>query len=220
MAAADAALAELGGLQLTGATAEGGKEAAAAGWWLEGGSAAGESGWEEGAGWRDAQPQPQHSQRQPSQQQQQQQQQRAAPPLRPGSAESAAFLAVLSQQFPEYSEAVLADLLAQAGGSLEATLGTLCSLESEMQGLAALEGAGDAALEKVGGGGTFFLVTQISTLHGCAVLSALERACSASRQPLRVCPVFCCRLHTVARPALRLLHCRPAGWQQRCTSLR
>lgn len=58
-----------------------------------------------------------------------------------GSAEQSAFLSVLSQQFPEYSPASLAALLEQQGGSLEATVEVLCSLESELQGQAAL-GAG------------------------------------------------------------------------------
>lgn len=62
----------------------------------------------------------------------------------------AAFLGVLSQQFPEYSHASLAELLEQQGGSLEAAAEVLCSMESEVQGQAALGGpSGEAA--QVGG---------------------------------------------------------------------
>ncbi|GAB4816909.1 hypothetical protein N2152v2_003955 [Parachlorella kessleri] len=58
--------------------------------------------------------------------------------LQGSSAEMGAFLSVLAQQFPEYSDAVLRELLEEQGGSLEATVDMLFSLEWELQGQAAV----------------------------------------------------------------------------------
>ena len=51
-----------------------------------------------------------------------------------GAAGQAAFLAVLAEQFPLLSEQALHQLFAEQGGSLAATIHTLCSLESEIEG--------------------------------------------------------------------------------------
>lgn len=51
-----------------------------------------------------------------------------------GPAAHAAFLAVLGEQFPLFSHAALRQLFEEQGGSLAATIHTLCSLEAEIQG--------------------------------------------------------------------------------------
>ena len=51
-----------------------------------------------------------------------------------GPAAEAAFLAVLGEQFPLFSAAALAQLFAEQGGSLAATIHTLCGLEAELEG--------------------------------------------------------------------------------------
>lgn len=151
--AANVAAAEFGGLSLSDPTSA---AAEAAGYWDSGGSAP-DGGWDgcsaageqwqgvsaTSSSWGDDASYPSSSDPQPSQHRMAARPAGSSParpqPLQPGSAKGAAFLSVLSQQFPEYSEAVLAELLAQQGGSLEATLEVLCSLESELQGQAALE---------------------------------------------------------------------------------
>lgn len=54
-----------------------------------------------------------------------------------GPAAEAAFLAVLGEQFPLFSEVALSALFAEQKGSLAATIHTLCSLEAELEGQAA-----------------------------------------------------------------------------------
>jgi hypothetical protein len=51
-----------------------------------------------------------------------------------GPASEEAFLAVLGQQFPEYSLPALRTLFSQCGGSLSATVDTICALEAELSG--------------------------------------------------------------------------------------
>lgn len=51
-----------------------------------------------------------------------------------GPAAHAAFLAVLGDQFPLFSEQALRQLFEEQGGCLAATIHTLCSLEAELQG--------------------------------------------------------------------------------------
>ncbi|KAI7844239.1 hypothetical protein COHA_002038 [Chlorella ohadii] len=53
-----------------------------------------------------------------------------------GPAAEAAFLAVLGEQFPLFSAAALAQLFAEQGSSLAATIHTLCGLEAELEGQA------------------------------------------------------------------------------------
>lgn len=51
-----------------------------------------------------------------------------------GPASEVAFLAVLGQQFPEYSLLALRDLFTQCGSSMSATVDTICRLEAELAG--------------------------------------------------------------------------------------
>lgn len=67
-----------------------------------------------------------------------------------GPAAEAAFLAVLGEQFPLFSAAALAQLFAEQGGSLAATIHTLCGLEAELEGQATAAAATAADSPQVG----------------------------------------------------------------------
>lgn len=63
-----------------------------------------------------------------------------------------AFLAVLGDQFPLFSDAALRQLFAEQGGSLAATIHTLCGLEAELEGQQQAHGAALGSSCQVGAG--------------------------------------------------------------------
>ena len=78
-----------------------------------------------------------------------------------GPAAEAAFLAVLEDLYPLWSSQGLRQLFAEQGGSLAATVQTLCSLEAELEGQQAAAASNGSPPQQVRGRARWCVVTEL-----------------------------------------------------------